>query len=60
MSAIRSWTILCDGCDAADDLSLGWGTAQGKREWLKNSGWSVNRPGGHDLCPNCNDEGVTT
>lgn len=46
------WSIHCDGCQVGggyDDCR----TAADARECAKLDGWSVSRPGGRDLCPDC-------
>lgn len=59
MTAIRSWTIQCDGC--GDNLGRGdlsEQTAYEARSFAKSWGAHVNLPGGRDLCQVCWEDGI--
>lgn len=63
MSAIKSWTIQCDGCGESDGGDLGARTAQSRRDDLSfdhgdGEYWSVNAPGGTDWCWVCRENGT--
>lgn len=44
-------TIVCNGCGAVGGGSMT--SASDVRSQLREKGWSVNRPGGEDLCDTC-------
>lgn len=63
MSAVRSWTIQCDGCGQSDGGDLGATTAASRRADLSfdhgdGEHWSVSAPGGTDWCPSCRNDGT--
>lgn len=63
MSAIRSWTIQCDGCGNSDGGDLGAQTAAERRRDLAfdygdGAQWSVSAPGGTDWCGECRADGT--
>lgn len=46
--------VYCDGCDTA---WTDYGSAAELRQRMRDTdGWSVNRPGGQDLCATCKAE----
>jgi hypothetical protein len=58
MTAIKSWTIQCDGCgDSIGSGDLGDRTAAEGRYQAKADGAHVNLPGGRDICAGCWAEG---
>lgn len=58
MTAVPSYTVLCDGCRDADtpNADLGAHTAADARSEARRQGW-VNR-GALDFCPECVSDGT--
>lgn len=59
MSAIPSYTVICNGCDAdTPNGDLGNRTATEARDEATYQGWMVAQPGGKDYCPSCVQNGT--
>lgn len=59
MSAIPSYTVLCDGCsEVGGSMDLGCPTAARARAEAVRDGWRVGQIGGKDFCAACVADGT--